>query len=233
MEFIDRHEAEVADLRKSNTALSKANQKLTIKAAELDVARDTLLTLTDDNDVLRHSASRLPQVDKQLATAKEKIASLLPLKDQLLSLEKSNGIALDQLVALEKSAATVPGLRKQVESYRKRSAEAEMKGEGMEAEIEELRRTGEKMKRLNAALGVSVSFFVYSCKIYLSFRSGILNAVLTPRNYFLPLGPLLFFSSFLHFFIFLSPCRPTPSSKSPTTSRGCWWTLTGATGTRS
>jgi chromosome segregation ATPase len=151
---MERHEAELAEMTETVEKLTSANAALTSKASAREELTAQLAKMHDEVDCLKHAASKLPLAEKQLVVAKEKIEALLPLKEQLAGQEKAHAEALDKLLVLEKENEAIPGLKKQVDTYKKKSAAAEIKVDELTADLAKLSKLSAAVQKQNAALSL-------------------------------------------------------------------------------
>jgi len=155
LQTLQQHESETLTLTKTIDSLTAQNSALTSQLSLFDEAQATLQTLQDENDCMKHAASKLPQTEKQLSLAKDKIESLLSLKDQLAATEAAHAKALDKLLTLEAEITQVPTLKKQLETYKKKAAAADVTVEDLTGELKNLKKLSAAVQRQNTTLSIS------------------------------------------------------------------------------
>jgi hypothetical protein len=142
---LEAHEALVEGLRLELGKAKAENASLRPLREENEGLAATLATLRDDLDVATHSSAKLPAVELQLASALQRLEALLPMKQQLEELQGKHAGTLDELLRVEKEAATLPKLKKQLDEYRKKASEVEIERVRRErSEASEARRARAK-----------------------------------------------------------------------------------------
>ncbi len=126
----------------NDLAVSEERRKKNDRAAE------ELEAMKDELDVLKHSSSRLDLTEEQLRKCKAKLADFQDVRAQLDREEEARERAVQQVIELENELNTLAPLRRQLETYKSRATDAEVKLVDITNELEKLReQTGDLHSR--------------------------------------------------------------------------------------
>jgi len=144
----EQFENEVIQLR---IELEKANKI----SEEGDQAKAELASLKDELDVLQHSESKLLYTEDQLRKCKEKLQEFSDIKAQLLREEEAHGKAVEQVLLLENELNQLQPLKRQLETYRIRYTDAEVKLAQCQHDLEKLRHLSKHLALENTELATT------------------------------------------------------------------------------
>ena len=97
-----------------------------------------VLSLSDELEIQKHASSKVTSLQKSLDSYKEKLQLHDALKSKLEEEQDAHTKAIEKVIKLENINSSIAPLKKQCESYRKRSSDFEVKLEVKEKEIERL-----------------------------------------------------------------------------------------------
>ena len=123
-------------------------------AKEAVDAKEQLEGLKDEIDILKHSKIKLEQTEVQMQKLKVKLEKMSDVRKTLENEEKAHNDAVSKCLDLENEIASLGPLRRQLEEYKSRATNAEVRLVDYEDEIKKLRETTDKMSGLNNELKV-------------------------------------------------------------------------------
>ncbi len=115
-------------------------------------AKDQLVALQDEVDVLRHSSERLKHTEEQLRKLKDKLEILGDTKAALEREEEAHSAAVSKCLSLENELSNLQPLRRQLEEYKARAVDAEVKLADCESSLCDLKEENVNLTDLNKEL---------------------------------------------------------------------------------
>ncbi len=115
---------------------------------------EELSTLRDEVDVLQSCKTKLIQAEEQVRKMKSKMEKMGDLSEVLANEEKAHAEAVAKCLELENSLAVLAPLKRQLEEYKIKATDAEVKLVECEDEIKKLKESGYNMNGLNKELQV-------------------------------------------------------------------------------
>ena len=123
--------ARIQDLAQESEERIASLQEQLIEAQELSskglIAMQELKTAKDELEVVNHSKSALAETTEKLRRYKEKITELQDVKEALRKEQEAHGKSVNELIRLENDVQQMQPVKRQVEEYRIRAIEAEVK----------------------------------------------------------------------------------------------------------
>jgi len=113
-------EKRAADLQEQLTEAQEEAKKNSSAVHELAAAKEEL-------EVLNHSKSVLAETSEKLRKFKERLSELQDVKEALQKEQEAHGQAVDEIVRLENELQLLQPVKRQVEEYKIRAIEAEVK----------------------------------------------------------------------------------------------------------
>ena len=144
-EMRERHEVEMVEMRKAVEAMRERVLVAEAKGEELTGLRDEV-------DVLRHARDRLEATEEQLRRARKKLEIMGDAREMLTREEEAHGVAVDRALELENELKALAPLRRQLEDYKNRSVDSEVKLAECQENLENLRRGMNEVTDENRAL---------------------------------------------------------------------------------
>lgn len=121
-------------------------------AKEASSAKEQLANLKDEIDILQHSKIKLQQTENQMHKLKAKLEQMGDLKKALDTEEKAHNDAVNKCLQLENELAMLGPMKRQLEEYKVRATNAEVRLVDCEQEILKLRQVSEQINGLNSDL---------------------------------------------------------------------------------
>lgn len=121
-------------------------------AKEASTAKEQLANLQDELDILQHSKIKLQQTETQLQKLKQKLEQMGDLSKALEYEEKAHNEAVNKCLQLENDLAALGPLKRQLEEYKVRATNAEVRLVDCEHEIKKLREVSEQISGFNTDL---------------------------------------------------------------------------------
>ena len=123
--------ARIQDLAQESEERINSLQEQLMEAQELSskgsLAIQELKATRDELEVVHHSQSALAETTEKLRKYKEKITELQDVKEALRKEQEAHGKSVDDLIRLENDFQQLQPVKRQVEEYRIRAIEAEVK----------------------------------------------------------------------------------------------------------
>lgn len=145
MEMQEHYQGKVSDLEHSLAKAAKA-------AEEAVVSKEQVASLKDEVDVLQHSNARLLPMEEQLQRMKTKLEHLSDVNEVLTREEKAHSESVSKCLELEKELAMLQPLKRQLEEYKSRAADAEVRFVDYERDISKLKKASENFSQMNKEL---------------------------------------------------------------------------------
>lgn len=136
-------------------------EEVTKRCEEGEKAKEELATLKDDLDVLQHLETKLLFTEDQLRKCKEKLQELSDVRAQLSREEEAHGKAVEQILLLENELNQLQPLKRQLETYRVRATDAEVKLAQCEHSLEKLRQQSNHLALENTELATTSKLQLY------------------------------------------------------------------------
>ena len=142
-----RHEYEnkIKELEKMVDA-AKSNEQ------NWKIAKEQISELKDEIDILRHSNQKLCVTEDQLQKCKEKLVDIGNVQAALKQEEEAHSKAVDRCLDLENKLNHLQPLQRQVENYRNRATEAEVKSAEYEEKFKKAQLQNESLIKSNKQL---------------------------------------------------------------------------------
>lgn len=125
--FLDRERLTKEKYDSDIDQLKSQLDDLAKRCEEGEKAKAELVTLRDDLDVLQHLETKLLFTEDQLRKYKEKLQEFSDVRAQLSREEEAHGKAVAQILVLESELAQLQPLKRQLDVYRARATDAEVK----------------------------------------------------------------------------------------------------------
>lgn len=122
------------------------------EAKDSSVAKEQLASLRDEVDILKHTKVKLEQTENQMLKLKSKLEEMTDIGKALKSEEKAHSDAVSKCLALENQLSALVPLKRQLEEYKSRATNAEVRLVDCEDEIKKLREASENISGLNDEL---------------------------------------------------------------------------------
>jgi chromosome segregation ATPase len=114
------HEAEITRLRYQLEDLQD------VKVRE-EVAQRELANVRDDMDLLAHTTEKLAETEEKFRKCRDRLEQLGDVKDALKREEEAHSASVEECLRLENELKTLQPLRRQLEGYKRRAIDAEVK----------------------------------------------------------------------------------------------------------
>jgi chromosome segregation ATPase len=144
---------EAASIQREEDARESHQQELARLQQELDDLREVreteqrakreLASVRDEMDLLEHTNEKLAKTEAKLRIARERIEQLGDVKEALTREEKAHGASVEECIRLDSELKALQPLRRQLEDYKTRAVDAEVK----------LAECKEDLKRLSQITG--------------------------------------------------------------------------------
>jgi predicted nucleic acid-binding Zn-ribbon protein len=121
-------------------------------AEEASSAKEQVANLKDEVDILQHSKVKLQQAENQMHKLKIKLEQMGDLKKALDVEEKAHNDAVNKCLQLENELAVLGPIKRQLEEYKVRATNAEVRLVECEQEILKLRQVSEQINGMNSDL---------------------------------------------------------------------------------
>jgi chromosome segregation ATPase len=144
-ELEDKYEDELSALKREVTSLQEFKQ-------EAGEAREEISTLRDELDVNQHSSEKLAFVEDQLRKCKEKLEEMNDTKEALVREEEAHSALISKCLQLENELTALNPLKRQLEEYKTRAVDAEVKVTEYEEDIRTLKSRQETLVGMNEDL---------------------------------------------------------------------------------
>ncbi len=136
-------------------SLERKLKKAEKSAKESDAMKEEILMLKDEVDVLQSSNTTLKQTEEQLRKMKQKVEQMGDLNKALESEEKAHGEAVAKCIELQNKLAALAPLKRQLEDYKTRATDAEVRLVDCEDELKKLKECTNHMMYQNKELQVN------------------------------------------------------------------------------
>lgn len=144
----EKYESDIKQLKSQLDDLSK-------RCEEGDRAKAELATLKDDLDVLQHLETKLLLTEDQLRKYKDKLQEFSDVRTQLSREEEAHGKAVEQILLLESELAQLQPLKRQLEVYRARATDAEVKLAQCQHSLEKVQHLSKHLALENTELATT------------------------------------------------------------------------------
>ena len=134
------------------TALRREVEELRHCRKDAADAREELDALRDEVDVLNHTKERLASTEEQLRKCREKLEQMGDAKEALTRAEEAHGAAIARGLELENELKSLQPLRRQLEDYKTRAVDAEVKLAECQEELQNLRKLSSELTSMNKEL---------------------------------------------------------------------------------
>lgn len=114
------HQQELARLQQELDNLKEARE--TEERAQRELA-----SVRDEIDLLEHTKEKLAETEEKLRIARERIEQIGDLKEALIREEEAHGASVEECLRLENELKALQPLRRQLEDYKTRAVDAEVK----------------------------------------------------------------------------------------------------------
>ena len=114
------HQQELARLQQELDNLKEAHETE-------ERARRELASVRDEMDLLEHTKEKLAETEEKLRIARERIEQLGDIKEALIREEEAHGALVEECLRLENELKALQPLRRQLEDYKSRAVDAEVK----------------------------------------------------------------------------------------------------------
>jgi len=141
-EMRDKYEGKISSLRKE---LEKSQKGL----REAATAKEEVRRLQDEVDVLQGSKTKLFQTEEQLRKMKAKVEQMNDMSKALTQEEVAHSEAISKCLKFENEIATLIPLKRQLEEYKTRATDAEVRLVECEDEIKKLKESSCNISGLN------------------------------------------------------------------------------------
>jgi DNA repair exonuclease SbcCD ATPase subunit len=125
------------------------------RCEEGDKAKAELAMLRDDLDVLQHLETKLLLTEDQLRKYKDKLQEFSDVRAQLSREEEAHGKAVEQILLLESELAQLQPLKRQLEVYRIRATDAEVKLAQCQHSLEKVQHLSKHLALENTELATT------------------------------------------------------------------------------
>jgi chromosome segregation ATPase len=132
----ESHQQELARLRQDLDDLREARE--TEERAQRELA-----SVRDEMDLLEHTKEKLSETEEKLRITRERLEHLGDVKEALAREEEAHGASVEECIRLDNELKALQPLRRQLEGYKTRAVDAEVK----------LAECKEDLKRLSQITG--------------------------------------------------------------------------------
>jgi len=126
-------------------AHARESSALRLELEELKVAFETeqrahkeLESVRDEMDLLKHTKEKLAETEEKLRICRERIEQLGDVKEALTREEEAHGVSVEECLRLQNELKTLQPLRRQLEDYKTRAVEAEVKLSECQADLKRM-----------------------------------------------------------------------------------------------
>ena len=144
-EFTEKYAEELSSLRQEVDELRCCRKDAHDAKEELDALRDEV-------DVLQHTREKQASTELQLRKCREKLEQMGDAKVALVRAEEAHSSAVARSLALENELKSLQPLRRQLESYKTRAVDAEVKLTECQEELENLQKLSSELSGMNKQL---------------------------------------------------------------------------------
>ena len=134
------------------TALRREVEELRHCRKDAADAREELDALRDEVDVLNHTKERLASTEEQFRKCREKLEQMGDAKEALTRAEEAHGAAIARGLELENELKSLQPLRRQLEDYKTRAVDAEVKLAECQEELQNLQKLSSELTGMNKEL---------------------------------------------------------------------------------
>lgn len=134
------------------TALRREVEELRNCRKDAADAREELDALRDEMDVLNHTKERLASTEEQFRKCREKLEQMGDAKEALTRAEEAHGAAIARGLELENELKSLQPLRRQLEDYKSRAVDAEVKLAECQEELQNLQKLSSELTGMNKEL---------------------------------------------------------------------------------
>ena len=134
------------------TALRREVEELRHCRKDAADAREELDALRDEVDVLHHTKERMASTEEQFRKCREKLEQMGDAKEALTRAEEAHGAAVARGLELENELKVLQPLRRQLEDYKTRAVDAEVKLAESQEELQNLQRLSSELTGMNKEL---------------------------------------------------------------------------------
>ena len=134
------------------TALRREVEELHHCRKDAADAREELDALRDEVDVLHHTKERMASTEEQFRKCREKLEQMGDAKEALTRAEEAHGAAVARGLELENELKVLQPLRRQLEDYKTRAVDAEVKLAESQEELQNLQRLSSELTGMNKEL---------------------------------------------------------------------------------
>jgi chromosome segregation ATPase len=149
---LDREEELVAKYKQHVEALNNQLHDIRDKASRGEHAVKELQKAKEEIEVLNQNQGALPELSEKLRKYKERMNELQDIKDALRREQEAHGNAVDEIVRLESELQTLAPLKRQLEDYKVRAIEAEVKLVETQDALEKLEKKAVDQSSVNESL---------------------------------------------------------------------------------
>lgn len=140
------------DFSQKILALKRELNKSQKVAKDASVAREQLAGLKDEVDILKHAKIKLDQKENQMQKLKSKLEEMSDVGKALKTEEKAHSDAVSKYLHLENELSALGPLKRQLEEYKSRATNAEVKLVDCEDDIKKLREASANISGFNDEL---------------------------------------------------------------------------------
>jgi chromosome segregation ATPase len=149
---LDREEELIAKYKEHVEALNNQLHDIRDKASRGEQAIKELQKAKEEIEVLNQNQGALPELSEKLRKYKERMNELQDIKDALRREQEAHGNAVDEIVRLESELQTLAPLKRQLEDYKVRAIEAEVKLVETQDALEKLEKKANDQSSVNESL---------------------------------------------------------------------------------
>ena len=135
------HEEEIKRLQEELKSLQKVKEQE--ENAQLELAR-----VRDEIDLLKHTKDRLAETEEKFRMCRERLEELSEVREALKREEQAHAASVEECLRLDNDVKTLQPLRRQVEEYKTRAVDAEVKLAECQ---EDLKKVSHLSKHLSSA----------------------------------------------------------------------------------
>lgn len=140
------------ELTQQILGLERELTKAQMAAKEASSAKEQLAGLQDEVDILQHSKMKLQHTENQMQKLKLKLEQMGDVSKALASEEKAHSDAVSKCLDIENELAALIPLKRQLEEYKARATNAEVRLVDCEDEVKKLREASDNISGLNNEL---------------------------------------------------------------------------------
>lgn len=135
----DRHDDTKEAFEKQVAELQSKLVQVTEECVKAHNERDELAKLQDEIDVMEHTKAQLEETQERLNAYKEKVHQLVDVKSALKEEEEAHSRCVDDNLKLRNEVQSLLPLRRQLEQYQTRLADAEVRITNYQDELEKVK----------------------------------------------------------------------------------------------